>query len=97
MLYLDSGTLTPLLKKLEAKGYIERKRSNKDERNLIISITKKGKELKEKAKEIPLEIHHINGVRNDNRIENLRYLCPNCHALTDTYRGKNKALKNIQI
>lgn len=46
--------------------------------------------------EISLEIDHINGNNSDNRIENLRYLCPNCHALTDTYRGKNKALKNTQ-
>jgi hypothetical protein len=37
---------------------------------------------------IPLEIHHINGVNTDNRIENLRLLCPNCHALTDHYRGR---------
>lgn len=39
---------------------------------------------------IPLELHHINGNNTDNRIENLQMLCPNCHALTDTYRGKNK-------
>lgn len=38
---------------------------------------------------IALEIDHINGTNTDNRLENLRYLCPNCHALTDTYRGKN--------
>ena len=38
---------------------------------------------------IALEIDHINGINNDNRIENLRYLCPNCHATTKTYRGKN--------
>lgn len=39
--------------------------------------------------EISLEIDHINGNNKDNRIENLRYLCPNCHATTETYRGKN--------
>lgn len=41
---------------------------------------------------IPLELDHINGVASDNRLENLRLLCPNCHALTSTYRGKNKKL-----
>ena len=39
--------------------------------------------------EIPLEIHHKNGDNRDNRLENLEILCPNCHALTDSYRGKN--------
>lgn len=38
---------------------------------------------------IPLQLEHINGVRNDNRLENLTLLCPNCHALTPTYCGKN--------
>ena len=56
MLYLDSGTLTPLLKKLEAKGYISRLRCKEDERNLIISITEKGEALKEKAAKIPQEM-----------------------------------------
>ena len=40
-------------------------------------------------KPIPLELHHINGIHSDNRLENLQLLCPNCHALTDSYRGKN--------
>ena len=44
--------------------------------------------------EISLEIDHINGDNTDNELSNLRYLCPNCHALTETYRGRNKALKN---
>lgn len=39
---------------------------------------------------ISLELDHINGDNTNNLIENLRYLCPNCHALTETYRGKNK-------
>ena len=42
---------------------------------------------------IPLELHHINGNNRDNRLENLRLLCPNCHALTDSYRGKNNKSK----
>ena len=40
---------------------------------------------------ISLEIDHIDGDNRNNELSNLRYLCPNCHALTDTYRGKNKA------
>lgn len=55
-LYLDSGTLTPLLKKLEVKGFVTRMRSDKDERNLVVAITDEGEKLKEKAVEIPLQI-----------------------------------------
>ena len=55
-LFLDSGTLTPLLKKLENKGYITRKKSSSDERNLNIMITEEGEKLKEEAKIIPSEI-----------------------------------------
>ena len=43
---------------------------------------------------ISLEVDHIDGDNSNNEINNLRYLCPNCHALTETYRGKNKTLKN---
>lgn len=38
---------------------------------------------------IALELHHINGIKDDLRIKNLQLLCPNCHAFTDNYRGKN--------
>lgn len=55
-LYLDSGTLTPLLKKMEAEGLVRRNRSSEDERNLIVSLTKKGEELREKAIDIPRKI-----------------------------------------
>ena len=42
---------------------------------------------------ISLELDHINGNNSDNRIVNLRLLCPNCHAQTGTYRGKNKTVR----
>lgn len=41
------------------------------------------------GKTMALELDHINGINNDHRLENLRWLCPNCHAITDTYAGKN--------
>jgi hypothetical protein len=42
---------------------------------------------------IPLELHHVNGNRYDNRIENLQLLCPNCHSFTDNYRAKNMSAR----
>ena len=52
-LFLDSGTLTPLLKKMEAKGLITRRRSEADERSLIVSLTAEGEALKDKALSVP--------------------------------------------
>ena len=52
-LYLDSGTLTPVLKKLESKGYLKRMRSKEDERNLNVCITQQGELLREKALSVP--------------------------------------------
>ena len=55
-LFLDAGTLTPLLKKLEAKELVTRTRSKEDERSLIVEITEKGMALRERAAEIPEKI-----------------------------------------
>jgi len=55
-LFLDSGTLTPVLKSLEAKGLVKRYRSSEDERVLLVEITEAGELLKEKAADIPAKI-----------------------------------------
>lgn len=55
-LYLDSGTLTPVLKKLENKGYISRTRSKEDERSLCVAITEDGEKLQHNAVNIPKEM-----------------------------------------
>ena len=55
-LFLDSGTLSPMLKRMEGNGLIERRRSVEDERTVIISLTQKGKKLKEKAQCVPTKL-----------------------------------------
>ena len=55
-LFLDSGTLTPVLKSLEKKGYVSRRRSEEDERVLIVEITEKGEALKDEALGVPAKI-----------------------------------------
>ena len=55
-LYLDSGTITPLLKKMEDKGWIKRERSKDDERIVLVSLTKEGWKLRDKCKDIPAKL-----------------------------------------
>lgn len=56
ILWLDSGTLTPLLKKLESQGLLRRKRSCQDERVLIVEVTNQGWELQKEASEVPFKM-----------------------------------------
>ena len=56
MLFLDSGTLTPMLKKMEKSGWISRRRSREDERMVIVTITEKGEMLQEKAADVPVRM-----------------------------------------
>lgn len=62
-LYLDSGTLTPLLKKLEAMGLLTRTRSRADERNVTIALTDEGRALKARAAEVPVKLYAGAGLR----------------------------------
>ncbi len=64
-LFLDSGTLTPVLKKLEQKGFVKRVRSKDDERNLIITLTKEGEELKKQASTIPAKMGKCVNLTNE--------------------------------
>ncbi len=55
-LMLDNGTLTPLLKKLQSAGYVERRRGERDDRVVVISLTDAGRALQERAKDVPLNV-----------------------------------------
>lgn len=75
LLYLDSGTLTPVLKNLEAKGYLTRQRDKDDERILILNLTPSGKKLRDKALSIPESMTHcLNlGEKDMNELYRLLY------------------------
>lgn len=64
-LYLDSGTLTPLLKKLEKRGLILRERSKEDERNLLVTVTAEGLALRDKAIEVPIKMAQCMNLQMD--------------------------------
>ena len=85
-LLLDSGTLTPVLKKLEQKAYITRARDKKDERVLKVTITEDGEALKEKAVEIPAKI----GACVSLPMEDVRELFRMLHGLMETFRENGK-------
>ena len=69
VLFLDSGTLTPVLNKLEAKNYIKKITNDKDKRNLVIEITEEGKALKERATSVPTEIGKCINLSREESIE----------------------------
>lgn len=75
VLLLDSSTLTPLLKKLEKKEYIKRARKEEDERNLLITLTKKGDALKEKALPIKDEVSKKIKISNEESEKLQKILC----------------------
>jgi len=73
-LYLDSGTLTPLLKRLESKGLVSRTRSAQDERVVQIRLTEQGKALKTQASHIPMAIFQQSGLPLEQLLQ-LKHSC----------------------
>ena len=73
-LYIDSGTLTPLLKKMESKDLLTRTRSAVDERNLIIEITEQGEKLKEQAINVPMQMAQCSALEPGEAAELYRIL-----------------------
>ena len=69
LLFLDSGTLTPMLKKMEKAGWIQRKRSEIDERMVILTITARGEELHDKAAEIPTKMAGCVTLENEDALQ----------------------------
>ncbi|MCQ8866959.1 MarR family winged helix-turn-helix transcriptional regulator [Vibrio splendidus] len=72
--HLDSGTLTPLLKRLEVKGYVLRTRSIEDERVRVITLTPSGVELKEQAQTVPIEMLCLSKM-NEDELKSLKAQC----------------------
>jgi DNA-binding MarR family transcriptional regulator len=81
-LMLNSGTLTPVLKRLDSKGYIERRRSEKDERARIIILTKKGKELQKSAESIPFQLLNSMGL-SKKQLQQMKELCEQVLSILD--------------
>ncbi|MGC9402363.1 MarR family winged helix-turn-helix transcriptional regulator [Vibrio genomosp. F10 str. 9ZC157] len=77
--HLDSGTLTPLLKRLETKGYVTRTRSEKDERVRVISVTESGTHLRKQAKSVPTEMMCLSKMK----VDELLKLKHDCEKLLD--------------
>ncbi|WP_042371152.1 MarR family winged helix-turn-helix transcriptional regulator [Streptacidiphilus neutrinimicus] len=79
LLRLDSGTLSPLLKRLESAGLVRRERSAQDERSVLVSATAAGAALREQATQVPLEVAHRTGFA----VEEMRELRGLLGRLTD--------------
>ena len=73
-LHLDSGTLSPLLKRLEANGLVTRERSAEDERRVLVGLTAAGHDLRERAVEVPARLHEATGI-DDETLATLKRAC----------------------
>ena len=69
LLFLDSGTLTPMLKKMEQRGWLTRERSKSDERRVVVTITHEGEQLQERAQDIPWRVAQCVSLGSEDMIE----------------------------
>lgn len=93
ILMLDPSTLTPVLKKLESKGFLKRERSTEDERILNVTLTEKGEELSEKAADVPEKMRECYGLGSEDRDELYRLvyrLLGNLTGYDDNEKEKQK-------
>lgn len=74
LMCLDTGTITPMLKKMEAAGLVQRKRSKDDERSVIVTITPKGEALREKAADVPVRMSQCVSLSQDEALTLLTLL-----------------------
>lgn len=74
LMCLDTGTITPMLKKMEAAGLVQRKRSKDDERSVIVTITPKGEALREKAADVPARMSQCVSLSQDEALTLLTLL-----------------------
>ena len=103
-LFLDSGTLTPLLKKLEQKGWVTRKRAHKDERVLIVTLTEEGEQLQKRAITIPEKMSRcVNNLTPEESDELYRLLykllgcgCPRNDNSSNHFEAFTRALHSLQ-
>jgi DNA-binding MarR family transcriptional regulator len=84
-LMLDNGTLSPMLKKMEQEGYIERNRSREDDRVVIITLTEQGRDLQERAKAIPEKVAGC----IDLPVEKAKQLYDLLYELLENQKGSN--------
>ena len=85
-LMLDNGTISPLLKKMQQAGYIERRRSEEDDRIVMITLTEAGRTLQEKAKDIPGKLAGCIDLPREKAVQLYSLL----YELLDNQRDKNK-------
>ncbi|MDF2924472.1 MAG: ohrR [Paenibacillaceae bacterium] len=92
-LYLDSGTLTPLLKKLEGMGIVRRARDTLDERNVWIEVTEEGWKLRDKAVHVPVQAFCMSGIsqeEGDALHRQLHALLKQLHAIAPSSSGQEQ-------